>query len=90
MPLGGSPTSRHPNAGRAFVSIQTIDAIEPIAGADHSLDTWLEAARGTDASTRQCKEGVVVRPLVEQTSAPLDGRLSFKVIHNDFLLKDED
>lgn len=49
-----------------------------------------DAERGTYASTRQRKEGVVVRPLVEQTSATLGGRLSFKVINNDFLLEDED
>jgi RNA ligase (TIGR02306 family) len=57
---------------------------------DHSLDAWLEAARGTYAGTKQRKEGIVVRPLVEQPSAALGGRLSFKVINNDFLLKDED
>jgi RNA ligase (TIGR02306 family) len=56
----------------------------------HSLDGWLEAARGTYAGTKQRKEGIVVRPLVEQASAALGGRLSFKVINNDFLLKDED
>lgn len=56
----------------------------------HSLDGWLDAARGTYAGTKQRKEGIVVRPLVEQASAALGGRLSFKVINNDFLLKDED
>jgi len=56
----------------------------------HALDAWLEAARGTYAGTKQRKEGIVVRPLVEQASAALGGRLSFKVINNDFLLKDED
>ena len=56
----------------------------------HDLDGWLEAARGLYAGTRQRKEGIVVRPLVETQSAALGGRLSFKVINNDFLLKDED
>lgn len=56
----------------------------------HSLDGWLEAARGLYAGTKQRKEGIVVRPLVETPSAVLGGRLSFKVINNDFLLKDED
>lgn len=58
---------------RKLVSIQTIDAIDPIAGADQ-----IQQAR------------VVIRPLVEQHSETLGGRLSFKVINNDFLLKDED
>jgi len=31
-----------------------------------------------------------VRPLVEARSESLGGRLSFKVINNEFLLKDED
>jgi RNA ligase (TIGR02306 family) len=56
----------------------------------HNLDGWLEAARGFYAGTKQRKEGIVVRPLVEAPSAVLGGRLSFKVINNDFLLKDED
>lgn len=57
---------------------------------EHSLETWLEAARGLYAGTKQRKEGVVVRPLLEQPSATLNSRLSFKVINNDFLLKDEE
>lgn len=57
----------------------------------HSLDYWLEAARGSYPGTKSRKEGIVVRPLVEQRSETLGGsRLSFKVINNDFLLKDED
>lgn len=56
----------------------------------HSLDGWLDLARGTYAGTKQRKEGIVVRPLVEQRSLTLGGRLSFKVINNDFLLKDEE
>lgn len=56
----------------------------------HSLEGWLEAARGIYAGTKNRKEGIVVRPLVEMSSATLGGRLSFKVINNEFLLKDED
>ena len=47
-------------------------------------------ARGIYAGTKNRKEGVVVRPIEEAPSATLGGRLSFKVINNDFLLKDED
>ena len=57
---------------------------------DLDLDGWLAAARGTYPGTRRHKEGIVVRPLVEAPSAVLGGRLSFKVINNDFLLEDED
>lgn len=57
---------------------------------EHSLDRWLEAARGVYPGTKSRKEGIVIRPLVESASPTLGGRLSFKVINNDFLLKDED
>lgn len=56
----------------------------------HSLEGWLEAARGLYPGTKNRKEGIVVRPLVESRSEVLGGRLSFKVINNEFLLKDED
>jgi RNA ligase (TIGR02306 family) len=57
---------------------------------EHSLEVWLERARGLYEGTRNRKEGIVVRPLREAMSATLGGRMSFKVINNDFLLKDED
>ncbi|MEZ4247867.1 MAG: RNA ligase family protein, partial [Polyangiales bacterium] len=57
---------------------------------DHSLDAWLRLAGGRYEGTTNRKEGIVVRPLVGRRSDVLGGRLSFKVIDNDFLLKDED
>ncbi len=72
------------------VPIERVVRGDAAASHDHSLEAWLEAARGTYAGTKQRKEGIVVRPLIEQSSAVLGGRLSFKVINNDFLLKDED
>lgn len=56
----------------------------------HSLDGWLEAARGIYPGTKNRKEGIVIRPLEEDRSEVLGGRMSFKVINNEFLLKDED
>lgn len=75
--------------------LPTVPIERVVRGADaashvHTLDGWLEAARGFYAGTKQRKEGIVIRPLTEQPSAALGGRLSFKVINNDFLLKDED
>jgi RNA ligase (TIGR02306 family) len=55
----------------------------------HSLDGWLEVAKGSYEGTKNRKEGIVIRPLVETYSRKLQGRLSFKVINNEFLLKDE-
>ena len=75
--------------------LPTVPIERVVRGADaaaypHDLAGWLEAARGLYAGTKQRKEGIVVRPLVETPSELLGGRLSFKVINNDFLLKDED
>lgn len=56
---------------------------------EHTLDGWLEHAKGIYAGTKNRREGIVVRPLVETYSPRLKGRLSFKVISNEFLLKDE-
>ncbi len=75
--------------------LRTVPIERVVRGADaaayvHDLDGWLEAARGLYAGTQQRKEGIVIRPVVETPSATLGGRLSFKVINNDFLLKDED
>jgi RNA ligase (TIGR02306 family) len=76
--------------GLPTVPIERVVRGDEAASYPHGLDHWLEAARGHYAGTRQRKEGIVVRPLVEQPSATLGSRLSFKVINNDFLLKDED
>lgn len=57
---------------------------------EHSLEVWLGLAGGRYEGTSNRKEGIVVRPLVGRRSEVLGGRLSFKVIDNDFLLKDED
>lgn len=59
-------------------------------GLDLSLSTWLERAKGLYNGTTSRREGIVVRTITSQYSKIIKGRLSFKVINNDFLLKDED
>lgn len=76
--------------GLRTVPIERVVRGDEAAAFRHDLDFWLEAARGLYPGTKQRKEGIVVRPLVEAPSEVLGGRLSFKVINNDFLLKDED
>lgn len=76
--------------GLSTVPIERVVRGAEAAAHAHSLDGWLEASRGVYAGTTQRKEGIVVRPLREQHSPTLGGRLSFKVINNDFLLKDGD
>lgn len=49
-------------------------------------DQLLELAKGTYDSGHP-REGIVVRPQEEMYSERLKGRLSFKVINNDYLLK---
>ena len=55
------------------------------------LNTWLEKAKGLYEGSTTRREGIVVRPVSLIRSNRLHGsRLSFKVINNDYLLKDED
>lgn len=76
--------------GVATVPVERVVTGDAAATFEHSLESWLEQARGLYPGTRNRKEGIVVRPLVETWSPTLGGRLSFKVINNEFLLKDED
>lgn len=79
-------------ARRELRTVPVEEVVEGAAAAayPHALEHWLERARGLYAGTRNRKEGIVVRPLSETLSPTLGGRLSFKVINNDFLLEDED
>ncbi len=54
-----------------------------------SVDELLELARGKYEGTNNHKEGIVIRPVVETYSDSLRGRMSFKVINNDFLLGED-
>lgn len=54
---------------------------------ERTLDELLEMAKGCYPDTVQPREGIVVRPLEEAFSGVLGGRMSFKVINNEFLLK---
>ena len=72
--------------------LRTVPVERVVRGPDTAvipdLAGWLEAARGLYPGTKARKEGIVIRPLTETPSTVLGGRLSFKVINNDFLLKD--
>lgn len=60
--------------------------IEEVFTFDHDLNWLLERAKGTYPNTNNPKEGIVLRPTKERYSDSLHGRLSFKVLNNDFLL----
>jgi len=74
----------------AMVPVERVVVGAEAAAFEHTLERWLALANGHYPGTRNRKEGIVVRPLGVVPSATLGGRLSFKVISNDFLLRDED
>jgi hypothetical protein len=62
---------------------------------DFTLDQLLEMAKGKYTSGQK-REGIVIRPVLETYSKHIDetygqrGRMSFKVLNNDYLEKDEE
>ena len=56
---------------------------------DMDLDQLISFAEGNYLGTDNPREGIVVRPMEEQYSDTLKGRLSFKVLSNTFLLKEK-
>jgi len=53
---------------------------------EHSVEDILNLAKGNSELADTPREGIVIRPVVETRDLKL-GRLSFKAINNDFLLK---
>jgi RNA ligase (TIGR02306 family) len=76
--------------GLPMVPVEQVVTGEAAERFDHQLEGYLRLAQGLYPGTNNRKEGIVVRPLVERPSPTLGGRLSFKVLNNDFLLKDEE
>lgn len=69
----------------------TVPILEVGDSFSYSFADLLEKAKGKYKGTKNHREGIVVRPKVE-TKVRLSGyrgRLSFKCINNDFLLKEE-
>jgi len=62
---------------------------EGIWPSDMTVDKLLELAKGNYDSGHP-REGIVIRPKKESYSMELRGRLSFKAINNDFLLKEKE
>ena len=72
----------------AELGIPAVDVIEEGESFQHTQETLLALAEGKYPGTNTEREGVVVRPHRETISGTLNGRLSFKVISNRFLLRD--
>lgn len=61
-----------------------------VMGEEHTVEWFLNKAKGFYDGTKQRREGIVVRPVVPFRSVVLKGKwASFKVLNNDYLLKDE-
>ena len=78
---------------RVFCGRNGLTAVAVIERSDtfyHTQETLLNLAEGKYPGTHNEREGIVIRPQQEQSSAALAGRLSFKAISNRFLLKDGD
>ena len=56
---------------------------------NHTVEELLELAKGQYPGG-YAREGIVIRTITEQYSQVLSGRASFKVINNDYLLKEKD
>jgi len=54
---------------------------------DFTIDELLEMVKGKYPGTNNEREGLVFRPVKEALSQILGGRMSFKVINNEYLLK---
>lgn len=61
--------------------------IEEVSTFDMTLDECIERAKGKYKSGNR-KEGIVIRPVEPEYSKYLEKDLSFKVLNNDYLLKD--
>lgn len=70
--------------------IPTVPVDEVGESFDFTQEELLEKARGLYPGTANRREGLVIRPRRERRSEVLGGRLSFKVINNEFLLEDEE
>jgi len=57
---------------------------------NHTIEQLLQMANGKYEGTNNRREGIVIRPEKEMQSKVIGGRMSFKVLSNDYLLKDED
>jgi len=55
-----------------------------------TVEDVLKAAEGFYKGTKNRREGIVIRPTEERYSEVLKGRMSFKAVNNEYLLKDEE
>jgi len=69
-------------------NIPMVGLIERGEAFNYTLEDLIEKAKGKYNSGKE-REGIVIRPAKETYSCSLKGRLSFKVLNNNFLLKED-
>lgn len=69
------------------IGMQTVPIENECFVFDFTVEELLEIVRGKYPNTNNEREGLVFRPLEEVVSTILGGRMSFKVINNEYLLK---
>jgi RNA ligase (TIGR02306 family) len=56
----------------------------------YTLEYLLEIANGTYIGTKNLREGIVIRPVKPMFSKVLRGRMSFKVLNNEYLIRNKE
>lgn len=73
-----------------MLGLKMVPIVECFSFDYKSIDCLLESAKGNYRGTNNRREGIVIRPIKEMYSRALRGRMSFKVVNNEYLLKDEE
>lgn len=70
--------------------LKRVPVVEYGLGFPYNQEQLLEKAKGRYAGTQNHREGIVVRAMHGDFSEKLRGRISFKVLNNEFLLKEKE
>lgn len=57
---------------------------------DFTMEQLLDMANGYYSNTKNLREGIVIRPLEELYSRAIRGRMSFKILNNEYLVKEKE
>jgi len=71
----------------SMLQLQTVPIEEVTIAKNWTIEYLLERSKGLYKGTNNQKEGIVIRPTNEMYSNTLKGRLSFKVVSNEYLAK---
>ena len=70
--------------------LKMVPVVEETDSFSYTIDDLLKKATGVYPGTKNRIEGIVVRSVTDFYSPSLEGRMSFKVLNNEYLLKDEE